>query len=106
QGRGYHDSYVGFDPASQQDRFYGAGGGGFHIYDVTDVKAPKLVKSIQGVAGMTGGPAAPPELARQALLASRTNAWLSIPMLFFMGAASHYALFSWPVAAVTLPPVP
>ncbi len=58
------------------------------------------------IAGMTGGPAAPPELARQALLASRTNAWLSIPMLFFMGAASHYALFSWPVAAVTLPPVP
>ncbi|MSR05718.1 MAG: hypothetical protein EXR93_01405 [Gemmatimonadetes bacterium] len=54
-GRGYHDSYVGFDPASQQDRFYGAGGGGFHIYDVTDVKAPKLVKSIVGVAGMTGG---------------------------------------------------
>src|SRR5215213_4670293 len=30
------------------------------------------------------GPAAPPELARQAFLASRTNAWLSLPMLFFM----------------------
>ena len=27
-GRGYHDSYVGFDPATQQDRFYGAGSGG------------------------------------------------------------------------------
>ena len=47
------------------------------------------------IAGMTGGPAAPPELARQALLAPRTNPWLSIPMLFLMGAASHYALFSW-----------
>lgn len=38
----------------------------------------------------------PPEaagLARQAFLASRTNAWMSIPMLFFMGAASHYPLF-------------
>jgi uncharacterized membrane protein len=35
----------------------------------------------------------PPEsatLARRAFLASRTNAWLSIPMLFFMAAASHY----------------
>lgn len=35
----------------------------------------------------------PPEsaaLARMAFLASRTNAWLSLPMLFFMGAASHY----------------
>ncbi len=38
----------------------------------------------------------PPEsagLARMAFLASRTNAWLSIPMLFFMGAASHYPMF-------------
>jgi len=34
------------------------------------------------------GPAAPPELARQAFIASRTNTWLSLPMLLFM-AASH-----------------
>lgn len=40
------------------------------------------------IAGLTGGPAAPPELARQAFLASRTNAWLSLPMLLFM-ATSH-----------------
>ncbi len=42
------------------------------------------------------GTAMPPEaanLARQAFLASRTNAWLSLPMLFFMGTASHYAIF-------------
>jgi uncharacterized membrane protein len=32
-------------------------------------------------------------MARQAFLASRTNAWLSVPMLFFMGAASHYPMF-------------
>jgi uncharacterized membrane protein len=32
-------------------------------------------------------------LARQAYLASRTNAWLSLPMLFFMVAAGHYAMF-------------
>jgi len=38
-------------------------------------------------------PADAPKLARQAFLASRTNAWLSIPMLFFMAAASHYGLF-------------
>ena len=35
------------------------------------------------------GPAAPPELARQAFIASRTNAWLSLPMLFFMGTSQH-----------------
>jgi uncharacterized membrane protein len=32
-------------------------------------------------------------MARQALLASRANAFLSIVMLFFMGAASHYPMF-------------
>lgn len=40
------------------------------------------------LAGLAGGPAAPPELARQAFLASRTNAWLSLPMLLLM-ATSH-----------------
>jgi len=32
-------------------------------------------------------------MARMAFLASRTNAWLSVPLLFFMGAASHYPMF-------------
>jgi uncharacterized membrane protein len=32
-------------------------------------------------------------LARQAFLASRTNFYRSIPLLFFMGAASHYPIF-------------
>jgi uncharacterized membrane protein len=42
------------------------------------------------------GTAIPPEaaaLGRRAFLASRANAWLSIAMLFFMAAASHYPLF-------------
>ncbi|MGA9392656.1 MAG: urate hydroxylase PuuD [Candidatus Sulfotelmatobacter sp.] len=32
-------------------------------------------------------------MARQAFLASRANAFLSVIMLFFMGAASHYPMF-------------
>jgi len=32
-------------------------------------------------------------MARIAFLTSRANAYLSIPLLFFMGAASHYPLF-------------
>lgn len=36
---------------------------------------------------LQGGPPAAPELARQAFVASRTNAWLSLPMLFFMGTS-------------------
>jgi uncharacterized membrane protein len=34
-----------------------------------------------------GSPAPPPEDMRKAFLASRTNAWLSLPMLFFMGTS-------------------
>jgi len=41
----------------------------------------------------TKPPAEMAQLARRAFLTSRTNAFLSIPMLFFMAAASHYPLF-------------
>src|SRR5881409_1372213 len=46
------------------------------------------------VAAASGGQAnaAAPAAARRAFLASRTNVVFSIPMLFFMGAASHYTL--------------
>ena len=39
-------------------------------------------------------PAESAQLGRRAFLASRSNAWMSLPMLFFMGAASHLPLFS------------
>jgi uncharacterized membrane protein len=39
------------------------------------------------LAATAGGTAAPPELARQAFIASRTNTWLSLPMLLFMGTS-------------------
>ena len=35
-----------------------------------------------------------PKVARLVFLCSRINFWLSFPMLFFMGAASHYAMFA------------
>jgi hypothetical protein len=54
-GRGYHDFYVGYDPVSKQDRFYGAGGGGFHVFDVTDLQNPRLLTSGTGIAGMANG---------------------------------------------------
>ena len=38
-------------------------------------------------------PAQAQRMARMAFLMSRANAYLSIPMLFFMGAASHYPMF-------------
>lgn len=39
-------------------------------------------------------PAEAASLARQAFLVSRTNFWLSFPMLFFMAASSHYPFLS------------
>jgi uncharacterized membrane protein len=44
------------------------------------------------IAAASGGQAnaAVPAAARRAFLASRTNVVFSIPMLFFMGAASHF----------------
>ena len=54
----------------------------------------KIIRSTKENAA--NGTAIPPQsatLARQGFLASRTNAFLSIPMLFFMAAASHYPMF-------------
>ena len=52
-----------------------------------------LAWTADNVAKGTPVPAEAAGLARKAFLASRTNAWMSIPMLFFMGAASHYPIF-------------
>jgi hypothetical protein len=43
---GYHDFYVGYDPATRQDKFYGAGLGGYSVWDVTQIEAPKQLFTI------------------------------------------------------------
>ena len=53
--KSYHDFYVGYDPASHQDRFYGAGGGGYFVFDVSNLADPKLLTSVTGVAGIEWG---------------------------------------------------
>jgi hypothetical protein len=52
---GYHDMYVAYDPANHRDVFYGAGAGGYYVYDITDLQNPKLLTSVTGMAGITGG---------------------------------------------------
>jgi uncharacterized membrane protein len=47
----------------------------------------------ESAANGTAMPAEAAKMARLSLLASRVGFWLSFPMLFFMGAASHYAMF-------------
>src|SRR6476620_9697698 len=54
---------------------------------------PNQRRIITAVTAAAQGTPAPPEMAqwgRTALLASRVNFLLSIPMLFFMGAGSHF----------------
>ena len=54
---------------------------------------PNQKKIIAAVTASAQGTPAPAEMAqwgRTALLASRVNFMLSIPMLFFMGAGSHF----------------
>jgi len=46
---------VGYDPVTHQDKFYGPGTGGYHVYDVTRPEEPKLLTSIVGAAGVTRG---------------------------------------------------
>ena len=52
---GYHDFYAGYDPATKQDKLYGAGAGGYYLWDITKPDAPKLITSITGVAGVPFG---------------------------------------------------
>ncbi len=74
--------------ASNKTLSIGVGGalGLIMMLNVWGIIWPSQKRMIAGTAGT--GPAAPPELARRAFLASRTNAWLSLPMLFLM-ATSH-----------------
>ena len=46
---------------------------------------------------------APPEMAgltKRAFLASRINTYLSVPLLFCMGAASHLPVFNWVIVLI------
>jgi uncharacterized membrane protein len=75
----------------------GGGLGWFMLLNVWGVvwrMQKKLIRWTE--ASVSQGTAMPPEapkVARIALLCTRLNFWVSFPMLFFMGAASHYVLF-------------
>jgi uncharacterized membrane protein len=52
-----------------------------------------IANAVTTSGGGQANPAAAPA-GRRAGLASRTNTMFSVPMLFFMGAASHYPYFN------------
>jgi len=63
----------------------GGGMGLVMLLNVWGIIWPNNKRILAATAGT--GPAAPPELARQGFIASRTNAWLSLPMLLFMASS-------------------
>lgn len=75
----------------------GGGLGWFMLFNVWGIIWRMQKRMIQWTAANAANGTPMPEqaqkFARLTLLASRTNFWLSLPMLFFMGAASHYPLF-------------
>jgi len=89
--------FVTYTPVGKDDNHVLAIGigGGFGIvmlFNVWGIIWRNNKKVIQGT--LAGSP--PPNaaaLARQAFLASRTNFFLSVPMLFFMVTSYHYTLF-------------
>jgi len=74
----------------------------FNVWFVIWPAQQVVMRSAQQVKG--GGQAIPEAAARgqRAGFASRTNTMLSIPMLFFMGAASHLPVFQPGAKVVTL----
>jgi uncharacterized membrane protein len=89
--------FVNFIPVGGDDNHVlsigiGGGLGFFMVFNVWGIIWPNNKKIIQGTLAGTP-PANAAVLARQAFLVSRTNFYLSIPMLFFMAAASHYPIF-------------
>jgi uncharacterized membrane protein len=89
--------FIAFTPVGGDDNHVlsigiGGGLGFFMAANVWAIIWRNNKKIIEGTLAGTP-PANAALLARQTLLASRTNFFLSFPMLFFMASASHYTLF-------------
>jgi len=69
----------------------GGGMGVFMLFNVWGIIWPNNKRIIRGTLAGTP-PANAAVMARQAFLASRANFYLSVPMLFFMAATSHYPI--------------
>jgi uncharacterized membrane protein len=89
--------FLNFTPVGQDDNHVlsigvGGGFGIIMLFNVWGIIWPNQKKIIRGTLAGTP-PANAAVLARQAFLASRTNFFLSVPLLFFMAVSSHYTMF-------------
>jgi len=85
-----HYTPVGGDDNHVLSIGVGGGMGIVMLFNVWGIIWPNNKKIIRGTLAGTP-PANAAALARQAFLASRTNFFLSVPLLFYMAAASHFA---------------
>ncbi|MBZ5705467.1 MAG: urate hydroxylase PuuD [Acidobacteriia bacterium] len=89
--------FLNYTPVGQDDNHVlsigvGGGFGLVMMLNVWGIIWRNNKKVIQGT--LAGSPPADAAvLARQAFLASRTNFYLSVPMLFFMASSYHYVIF-------------
>jgi uncharacterized membrane protein len=89
--------FVNYTPVGQDDNHVlsigvGGGLGIIMLLNVWGIIWPNQKKIIRGTLAGTP-PANAAVLARQAFLASRTNFFLSVPLLFFMATSYHYVIF-------------
>jgi uncharacterized membrane protein len=89
--------FVNYTPVGRDDNHVlsigvGGGFGIVMLFNVWGIIWPNNKKVIKGTLAGTP-PADAAALARQAFLASRTNFFLSVPLLFFMATSSHYVMF-------------
>jgi uncharacterized membrane protein len=89
--------FLTYTPVGQDDNHVlsigvGGGMGIIMLFNVWGIIWPNQKKIIKGTLAGTP-PANAAALARQAFLASRTNFFLSVPLLFFMASSSHYGIF-------------
>ncbi len=87
--------FVNYTPVGGDDQHVlaigvGGGLGIVMLFNVWGIIWPSNKKIIRGTLAGTP-PANAAELARQAFLASRTNLFLSVPLLFYMAASSHFS---------------
>ena len=89
--------FVNYTPVGQDDNHVlsigvGGGFGWVMLFNVWGIIWPNNKKIIKGTLAGTP-PANAAALAREAFLASRTNMFLSVPLLFFMATSYHYVIF-------------
>jgi uncharacterized membrane protein len=66
----------------------------FNVWGIVWRMQKKMIRWTSAAAQGTPMPSEAPKFAQVAFLAARLNFWISFPMLFFMGAASHYIIFA------------